>query len=362
MTDLTPRPAAPAGNDDPRPVVAHAPPNLETAAAALAAPITPTALGFTRTNFAVPHLDPAEHRVVVGGAVRAGATFGMRDLAARPPHGVVTTIECAGNDRVGMRPLPPGEPWQGAAVSTSRWTGVPLRDVLRECGVAPDATHVLVTGADGGHRADADGFVPFARALPLEVALAPDTLLALEMNDRPLLPAHGAPVRLVVPGWYGMASVKWVARIELLTREFDGYFQRQRYVYDADGVTEPVTRMRVKSCIVAPAEGARVAAGPATVWGWAWSGDGAIAHVEVSTGGDGPWHAARLDAPVSAHAWTRWEATLLLDRPGRVVLRSRARDRSGAVQPDEPRANRLGYGNNAVRPVVVDVVPSGRTS
>ena len=349
------RPVTLPALDDPRPIVAHAPPNLETAAAALAAPITPTALGFTRTNFGVPALDPATHRVVVGGAVRAGATYGVGDLAARPSRTLVTTIECAGNDRVGMRPLPPGEPWQGAAVSTSRWTGVPLRDVLEEAGVAPDATHVLVTGADGGPRADAEGWVPFARALPLEVARSPDTLLALAMNDAPLLPAHGAPVRLVVPGWYGMASVKWVARIDLLTHDFDGYFQRQRYVYDVGGAIEPVTRMRVKSCIVAPADGDRVPLGPATVWGWAWSGDGAITDVEVSTGGDGPWHAARLDAPMSAYAWTRWSVTLPFERPGRHVLRSRARDASGAVQPDVPRDNRLGYGNNAVRAVVVDV-------
>lgn len=341
---------------DVRPVVSHEPLNLETAPGALTAPVTPTSLGYTRSNFATPQLDPATHELTVHGAVRAPLALRLRDLAARPQRTVLATMECAGNDRVAMRPLPGGEPWQGGAVSTSEWTGVPLGALLDECGLASEATHVLAVGADHGRRADAEGEVTFARAIPLDVARAPDTLLALRMNGEPLAPRHGAPVRLVVPGWYGMASVKWVARLEVLTRPFDGYFQRRRYVYDEGGEPRPVTRMRVKSRIVAPADGARLRVGPTTIWGWAWSGDGAVEGVEVAASGDGPWFEARLEPSASPHAWTRWSVTLPLDRRGRHVLRSRARDASGARQPDVPPWNRLGYGNNAVQSVVVEVV------
>jgi DMSO/TMAO reductase YedYZ molybdopterin-dependent catalytic subunit len=161
-------------------------------------------------------------------------------------------------------------------------------------------------------------------------------------------------VRLVVPGWYGMASVKWVTRIAALTRPFDGYFQRQRYVYDTVGAVVPVTRMRVKSIIIAPADAAHVAPGVVHAWGWAWSGAGAIARVDVSRNSDDTWHPATLDTAVGPHAWTRWECPLTLDHAGRYVIRARAADATGAVQPLVPEWNRLGYGNNAVQAAVVE--------
>jgi hypothetical protein len=153
-----------------------------------------------------------------------------------------------------------------------------------------------------------------------------------------------------------MASVKWLARLDALAAPYGGYFQRRRYVYDDGAGVRPVTRMRVKSAVVAPADGARVPRGPVAVWGWAWSGDGAIAEVAVASGGGAAWQPARLEPPASPHAWTRWEATLRLDAPGRYLLRSRARDATGAAQPEVPPWNRLGYGNNAVRVVAIDVV------
>lgn len=338
-------------------VVSHAPLNAETPADALAEPITPTDSAYVRTNFPVPALGD-DHRIAVGGAVAHPATLSLDALRGLPTRTVVATMECAGNDRLGIRPLPGGEPWRTGAVSTVRWTGVPLAELLRRAAPAADAVEVLATGADAGPRADAEGTVTFARSLPLADALDPDVLVALAMNDEPLPPLHGAPARLVVPGWYGMASVKWLARLDVLRTPYDGYFQRRRYVYDdADGV-RPVTRMRVKSAIVAPAEGARVAAGRVRVWGWAWSGGVAVTEVAVAVGGDGPWQAAALEAPPSPHAWTRWALTLDLP-PGRHVLRSRATDATGATQPETPPWNRLGYGNNAVRAVVVDADAAG---
>ena len=339
-------------------VVNMSPPNAESPAGALADPVTASAAVYVRTNFGVPNGEAVGGALEVCGLVAAPLRVPWDELRAMPRRTVAATMECAGNDRLGVRPLPEGEPWGGGAVSTVEWSGVPLAALLGRAGLGGDAVEVLAAGADAGPRADADapGPVRFARSLPLADALAPDTLVALAMNGEPLAPAHGAPARLVVPGWYGMASVKWLTRLEALGAPYGGYFQRRRYVYDdAEGV-RPVTRMRVKSAVVAPADGARVARGPVVVWGWAWSGHGAITEVLVTAAGGGAWHPAQLEPGPSPHAWTRWTATVRLDAPGRYVLRSRARDATGAAQPEIPPWNRLGYGNNAVRQVVVNVV------
>ncbi|HSU93101.1 MAG TPA: molybdopterin-dependent oxidoreductase [Gemmatimonadaceae bacterium] len=338
-----------------REVVRYAPLNTEAPNSALATPITATAHSYIRSNFETPQLDSGAHRIVLAGAIRGRGFLSMGDLAQLPQRTVVSTMECAGNDRTGIRPLPAGEPWKGGAISTTRWTGVSLHRALETFEVNGKSVEVLATGADSGTPSDATESVSFARAIPMHVALSPDTLLALRMNDEPLPARHGGPVRLVVPGWYGMASVKWVSQIELLTGEYGGYFQKQRYVYeDQDGI-RPVTRMRVKSLIAGPGDGSFVRAGDMSVWGWAWSGEGKISAVEVSASGDGPWYAASLMSPESSHAWRRWEASVPLLVPGRHVLRSRARDSSGAIQPDSPLWNRLGYGNNAIAQVTVNV-------
>jgi DMSO/TMAO reductase YedYZ molybdopterin-dependent catalytic subunit len=361
MTEpTTDHPAAPAAPDPTTGlvVVNAQPPNAESPAAALAYAVTPAAAVYLRTNFGVPDPAAVGGHLAVGGRVGRPLRVPWDELRALPQRTVVATMECAGNDRVAMRPLPEGEPWLGGAVSTVEWTGVPLAELLAWAGVAADAVEVLATGADAGPRGDAGtpAPVPFARSLPLADAALGDALVALAMNGRPLTPAHGAPARLVVPGWYGMASVKWLVRLDALAEPYDGYFQRRRYVYDDGGGVQPVSRMRVKSAVVAPADGARVACGRVAVWGWAWSGGGAIAAVDVAVGGGDRWTPARLSPPASPHAWARWEAEVRLDAPGRHVLRSRARDAGGAVQPEAPPWNRLGYGNNAVRAVVIDAV------
>lgn len=347
-------PPAPSSTDD-LVVVKPAPFNAETPPTAFASELTPSRHVYVRSNFEFPTLAGDAHRIAIGGAVRSPLELSVAELRAMPMRTVVTTMECAGNHRSSVRPLPPGELWGSGAVSTVRWTGVPLATVLDRADVAPEAVEILAEGADAGVRDDAPGRTTFARALPLATARHPDTLLALAMNDEPLTPAHGAPVRLVVPGWYGMASVKWVARLEALVAPFDGYFHTKRYVYEDASGTQPVTRMRVKSVIVAPASGAVVAAGTRiTVWGWAWSGEGALARVEVAIDGGDTWQEARLLPPASAHAWARWEFDWEVRQPGRYALRSRATDAAGHVQPDEAPWNRHGYGNNAVRPVIVD--------
>jgi DMSO/TMAO reductase YedYZ molybdopterin-dependent catalytic subunit len=334
-------------------VIGEDPLNAESPPEAFEHAVTPTRNTYVRSNFAIPALD-VQHQVSVGGAVARPFTLGLDELRRMARHTLTATMECAGNDRTRMEPRPVGEPWRTGAVSTSRWSGVPLRDLLRRAEIAADAREVVVTGADSGERLDVDHPVAFARSVPLDDALAPDTILALTMNGEAIPPMHGAPVRLVVPGWYGMASVKWVTGIEVITGEYRGYFQRQRYVYDDESTIRPVTRMLVKSAIVSPSPDERVRTGLVTAWGWAWSGEGPITAVEVSTS-TGEIRLARLESPVSPHAWTRWEVELALPSLGRCFISSRATDASGASQPDGVAWNRLGYGNNAVRTVWFDL-------
>jgi len=334
-------------------VVKGRPFNAETPLEALRADVTPSALHYVRCNFDIPRLSPETHRLSVGGEVDRPLSLSMEALASLPRRTLTVTLECAGNNRLDFTPLPPGEPWERGAVGTSTWAGVPLREVLARAGVRPGAVEILAEGADGGTVRGADVPLSFARALPREVAFHEDTLLALEMNGEPLTPEHGAPVRLLVPGWYAMASVKWLSRLSALTQPFHGHFQTERYVYDGDGRTEPVQRMRVKALLVSPAEGAAVRAGaPFTVQGQAWSGEGPVVRVEVAVDGE-DWREAELLGEPSPYAWRAFRCELAPLEPGRHTLRCRATDEKGNVQPDAPPWNRLGYGNNAVRPVVI---------
>lgn len=352
---------APAINDDAGPaldVVRAEPLCAETPVRLLAVPLTPASSVYVRSNFALPPLDDA-HAVAIDGAVRQPFSITMSELAALPQRHVTVTLECAGNGRLGMEPVPTGEPWRYGAVSTTTWSGVSLRTLLERAGLAPGVVEVLATGADAGPRDDADGDVRFARSLPIFDAMHPDTIVATHMAGAPLSFDHGAPMRLIVPGWYGMASVKWLARLEAITTPFAGYFQQQRYVYDVDGAIEPVRRARVKSMITSPVDGG--ACGRAvTVQGWAWSGAGPIARVELAVNEAPIWIEAALGTPVSAYAWTPFEAELVLPHAGTATIRSRATDAAGNTQPDRIAWNRLGYGNNGVRRVAVFVTDEGR--
>lgn len=332
-------------------VVKHEPFNAETPPRALTLGRTPTSAFYVRSNYSEPELPGAAHRIHVEGAVEAAFSLEVGELARLTRRSLTVTLECAGNGRTTMSPLPEGEPWQQGALGTATWTGVPLAEVLARARLRREVVEILVEGADG------KGGKRFARSLPLSKAVHPDTLLALEMNGAPLPRAHGAPVRLLVPGWYGMASVKWVSRIEALTEPFDGYYQRERYIYDtgAGRQPEPVTRMRVKSLITGPAEGERVKPGPVVVQGVAWSGDRRVVQVEVAVDGGENWKPATLLEVPRPSSWVRWAFTWDDAKPGRHTLRARATDEAGETQPEVAQWNRLGYGNNAVQVRVVDV-------
>jgi len=334
-----------------------APFNAESAVRRLESALTPVDAFYVRSNFAVPDLVAAEFRLRVAGVVARELTLSLDELQALPPRAIATVMECAGNNRLQLAPLPQGEPWHCGAVSAGEWTGVPLRDVLERAGIGPGVTEILFEGADHGRPGDGPGDIRYARSLPLAEALAPDVLLAYALNGAPLTRDHGAPLRLVVPRWYGMASVKWLERIEARTVAFDGYYQKSRYVYvGRDGrPSTPVTTMLVKSLVTSPDEGETVARGPCVVRGRAWSGAGEIVRVEVAIGGGGHWRDAELLPAAGPCTWRAWRLPWTAEHSGRHAVRSRATDSAGNVQPDAPPWNALGYGNNAVRPVVFTV-------
>jgi DMSO/TMAO reductase YedYZ molybdopterin-dependent catalytic subunit len=247
-------------------------------------------------------------------------------------------------------------PWLEEGVSTAEWTGVPLAALLHEIKVTEAAREIVFHGADRGF----DGGIEhsYSRSLPVAEAMRGEVLLAYAMNGAPLPPQHGAPLRLVVPGWYGMASVKWLERIEAIDTAFDGVQQARSYHFrrDADEKGVPCTRMRVNSLMVPPGIpdffGRRrtVDAGRVEILGRAWSGDGEVERVEF--GVDGAWQDAVLDPPAAPHAWRRWRASWQASA-GRHELRCRATDATGAVQPLEPPWDVTGFGNNSAQRVEV---------
>jgi len=339
-----------------------APYNAEAPPSALAGEVTPTEQHYVRSNFAVPDHDGT---LEIGGAVGKPTTLTLDDLRAMPAYHHTVTLECAGNGRLQMRPLPTGEPWGDFAVSTARWTGARLHDVLAAVEPAAGGIELLATGADHGPyhlqailpETDQDNLT-FTRALPLAQATDPASgiLIAYEMNGKALGRDHGAPFRLIVPHWYAVASVKWLHRLDVLTEAYTGEFQTGHYIYQwPDKPHEPVTLMRVRSRITDPAPGSVLTQASCTVRGKAWSGTGPVTKVEVSLTGEGDWQPAELRAPVpDEFGWQDWSFTWDGIGIGRHTLRSRATDAAGNVQPDVPPWNRLGYGNNAIEVIYVD--------
>lgn len=326
--------------------------------ASLAEPGAGGAPFFVRSHFPRPELDPDGFALRVAGCVRRPLTLSLNDLQERPARTVPVTLECAGNGRRLMDPTPGGTPWTLGAVSTASFTGTPLGPVLKEAGLDGGAIEVVATGADEGELPGGDRGA-FARSLPVEAARDPGVLLAWAMDGEPLPPEHGAPLRLVVPGWYAVASVKWLVRIEAVTEPFLGPYQALRYVYVGEEGTphrSPVARMRVRAVIARPAHGATVTAGSeAEVAGSAWSGGRRVARVEVSTDGGSRWRDAELGEAVGPHAAVPWRLAWRPERVGTHEIVARATDDAGDVQPLDARWNRYGYGNNVVHRVAVSV-------
>lgn len=323
--------------------------------------LTPASHFFVRNHMHEPsELNPSDWRLNIGGEVQQPFSLTFAEISRLDPHFVVNTLECAGNGRSLQRPQVPGIQWGKGAVSTARFSGPRLRDVLQRAGVKPSGKHVMFRGLD-----EVPGKVPpFIRSIPIEKALDADTLIATHMNGEPLTKHHGFPARALVPGWIGAASCKWLTEIKVLDSEFVGNFMSPGYrfpnqpVKPGDAVkpedTHPLTSLSVKSVISGPIEGASVKSGRVSVHGAAWAGDAGITRVDISTDGGSSWNAASLGHEQSPYAWRLWRYEWKA-KSGDYSILSRATDARGRTQPLNAVWNPSGYLYNAVDQVKIHV-------
>jgi DMSO/TMAO reductase YedYZ molybdopterin-dependent catalytic subunit len=339
------------------------PDNLEFPFASLNSFITPNHLHYVRNHYPQPDLDAAGWRLRIIGAVDNSLNLSYADLRAMPARSATVTMECAGNGRSFLKPKSKGVQWDMGAVSTAEWTGVPLAALLDRAGVKSNAVEVILEGADQGDpQKDAapPGNVAFARSLPLAKARRAEVLLAYRMNGVDLPKAHGFPVRAIVGGWYGMASVKWLTRIIVTDKPFFGFDQTIDYAVweQRDGLPTltAITAMDPKALIARPTAGEKIAAGNAyRIHGAAWAGEQEIDRVEVSTNGGRSWSAATLLAEAIPLAWRLWEYPWRPAAQGQHILMARAYDKSGRAQPLERDPGRRNYRISHVLSTAVDV-------
>jgi DMSO/TMAO reductase YedYZ molybdopterin-dependent catalytic subunit len=328
--------------------------------------LTPPGLHYLLIHYDIPAVDADGWRLGVGGRVGRPLSLDLDALRDRTRRTVRVTMECAGNGRARLEPRPVSQPWLVEAVGTAEWTGVALRDVLAEAEVDTavaevntGAAEVVFTGADHGIERGVEQ--DYQRSLPIAEAMREDVLLAWEMNGAPLPPQHGYPVRLVVPGWYGMAHVKWLREITVVDAPFDGFQQavayRTRQEPDEEG--DAVTRIAPRALLMPPgfpdfmSRTRVVPAGPVDLEGRAWSGRAPVVGVDVTVDGGQTWVPAHVEAG-GPHpwAWRRWTHTWPAE-PGRYILSARAIDADGLTQPVAQAWNRGGFANNAVQRVPV---------
>jgi sulfite oxidase len=316
---------------------------------------------FVRNHMHEPAtFDPSDWKLNVGGEVEKPYTLNLAQLSKLEPHSVVNTLECAGNGRAFQNPRVPGVQWRKGAVSTGRFSGPRLRDLLERAGVRATGKHVMFRGLD-----QVPGRVPpFIRSIPIEKAMDPDTLVATRMNGTALPEHHGFPARALAPGWVGAASCKWLTEIKVLDKEFDGNFMSPGYRWPnqpgkpGEAVkpedTHPLTALNVKSLVASPGDGSTVRAGVVHVRGTAWAGEGDVVRVEVSTDDGSTWQPAELGNEKARYAWRLWSFQWKA-KSGDYVIAVRATDSLGRTQPMAPVWNPSGYLNNAVDQVKIHV-------
>ena len=337
------------------------PRNLEFPFDRLDSYLTPVESFYIRSHFPAPTLQADSYRLSVEGAVKNSFAITYDELKRLPATTIVATLECAGNSRVFLVPQKAGAQWELGAVGTAEWTGVPLATLLRKAGLSAGACDVVLEGADRGHPAEPPTppeLISYSRSVPLEKALD-DVLIAYAMNGVDLPPDHGHPVRAIVPGHYGMASVKWLTHVRVLEEQFQGYWQTSDYGYwdEVDGipVRRPLSDIKLKSEIARPSTLEVLPSGQLyKVYGAAWGGGEDIVTVEVTTDGGLTWAPATFLDPIRPHAWRRWSYDWKTpDHPGRRILMSRAKDAAGGSQPDKFDERYFSYVVNFTLPIEV---------
>ena len=344
----------------------HEPPNLEFPFESLESFLTPNEQFYVRAHFPVPEITAETWKLSVEGHVESPFEIGYDELTKLPPETNTALLECAGNGRVYLKAPQLGIRWAQGGVSNAEWTGVPLARLLDRARPKSGALEVILEGEDHGAYQEPNprspGEVHFARSLPLEKARRPEVLLAWQMNGRPLPVLHGYPVRAIVAGWYGMASVKWLKRIIVTDRPYLGFFQTFMYTVwerSSEGLPTlvPITDLSVKSQIARPRLHEVVSADSTSrVFGAAWGGESQIAKVEISADGGKTWDRARLDQRSVPFAWRFFEYEWRVpSRHGKHVLMSRATDEGGRAQPLERDNDRRDSMITHVQRVEVDV-------
>jgi DMSO/TMAO reductase YedYZ molybdopterin-dependent catalytic subunit len=347
------------------------PRNLEAPFDQIDSYLTPTELFYIRSHFPAPRLDVGSYRLCIDGAVKRPLALSYNELRSMPSETRVATLECAGNSRVFLVPQVRGAQWELGAVGNAEWTGVPLRTLLERAGLRDDACEVILEGADRGVPAEPPippGPISYARSLPRDKATRPEVLIAYQMNGRGLTLDHGYPMRAIVPGHYGMASVKWLTRIEAVREPFLGYWQTSDYGYWVQNDGKPVRRalgeMMLKSEIARPRVYETLMPNRVyTISGAAWTGETDVSEIAVSTDGGRTWANAEFLDPVQRHAWRRWTFDWLTPQaPGHYTLLARARDANGLLQPDTHDQNYGAYVINHPLPIEVVVADPAASS
>lgn len=324
--------------------------------------ITPTESFYVRSHHYTAQVDLERYSLRVSGEVSAPYSINLRDLKKLPRVELVGVMECAGNGRGFYNPRVPGLQWANGSVGNARWAGVRLADVLKTSNLKGTAKHVMFDGADVPI-----GTMPkFQRSIPIKKAIDPDTMLAFEMNGKPLTAAHGSPLRVVVPGWGGDCWVKWLTGIQVLDHEFDGFFMKTSYRHPGKGVPpgsavdpaqmKPIESVRVKSVIATPKDNVTMGQGTTRIAGAAWSGEVPLSKVEVSTDGGRSWTIARLTSSNGRWGWQTWDFAWNAT-PGTYRIMSRATDANGYAQPAEQEWNPNGYLWNVIQTVRAEVMP-----
>ena len=336
------------------------PENQETPLRFLREWITPIDSFYLRNHFSYPEINNTNLFLTIGGEVNNTLILHLDQLRQMPCKSLLIPLECSGNKRAFFDPKVYGTQWETGAMSQGVWKGVSLGLLLKQAGIKNNAKEVVFVGHDHGTRPNLKGEHYFARSLPMDIALHQDTLVAYELNGEPIPYKHGFPLRLVVPGWYGMAWVKWLKSITVISGKFTGPFQAIDYNYypnkNSDRGKHPVTFKNVNSTIIHPLNLANIERKRLLIEGIAWSGKRTISEVEISTDNGKTWDKANISRyPQQSFAWVYWSYIWMPAMKGEYTIMSKAKDSNGCTQPLDPYWNRKGYGYNAVSKVKVQV-------